>query len=111
MYGFIAYIVTMVVIVTGFYVLSVCISPNHPNPVKNDTYECGFPASKPIITNVNFQYYFYAIIFIIMDIASIGFMLYAIGDQPVREGIIYACFGSLLVVPILYVMSGGKNDT
>jgi NADH-quinone oxidoreductase subunit A len=93
----------------SLWLLSVAISPRSPHPVKEDTYECGLPAPEPIISSVNFQYYFYAIIFIAMDIAGVFFGLYAIGKGDPSFGWVFILFSLLLMIPLSYVMLGGRK--
>jgi len=110
LYNFIAFIVVMTLAGLSLWLLTVAVAPKNPHPVKEDTYECGLPAPEPIISSVNFQYYFYAIIFIAMDIAGVLFVLYAIGKGDPASGWIFILFSLLLMIPLSYVMLGGKRE-
>ena len=44
------------------------IVPHNPNPIKNATYECGMETIGKTWVQFNFRYYFYALIFIAMDV-------------------------------------------
>ena len=110
LYNFIAFIVVMAIAGLSLWLLTVAVAPKNPHPVKEDTYECGLPAPEPIISSVNFQYYFYAIIFIAMDIAGVLFVLYAIGKGNPKFGWIFILFSLLLMIPLSYVMFGGKRE-
>jgi len=109
LYNFIVFIIVMALAGLSLWLLSVAISPRSPHPVKEDTYECGLPAPEPIISSVNFQYYFYAIIFIAMDIAGVFFGLYAIGKGDPSFGWVFILFSLLLMIPLSYVMLGGRK--
>ena len=44
------------------------IVPYKPNPVKSSTYECGMETIGKAWVQFNFRYYFYALMFIVLDI-------------------------------------------
>ncbi|WP_456435860.1 NADH-quinone oxidoreductase subunit A [Thermovibrio ammonificans] len=109
LYNFIVFVVVMFLAGLSLWLLSVAVAPRDPHPVKEDTYECGLPAPEPIIASVNFQYYFYAIIFIAMDIAGVFFVLYSIGKGDPKFGWIFILFSLLLMIPLSYIMVGGNR--
>ena len=109
LYSFIVFVVVMFLAGLALWVLSVAVAPRDPHPVKEDTYECGLPAPEPIIASVNFQYYFYAIIFIAMDIAGVFFVLYSVGKGDPKFGWIFILFSLLLMIPLSYIMVGGNR--
>jgi NADH-quinone oxidoreductase subunit A len=109
LYNFIVFVVVMFLAGLALWVLSVAVAPRDPHPVKEDTYECGLPAPEPIIASVNFQYYFYAIIFIAMDIAGVFFVLYSVGKGDPKFGWIFILFSLLLMIPLSYIMVGGNR--
>ncbi|ADU97459.1 NADH-ubiquinone/plastoquinone oxidoreductase chain 3 [Thermovibrio ammonificans HB-1] len=109
LYNFVVFVVVMFLAGLSLWLLSVAVAPRDPHPVKEDTYECGLPAPEPIIASVNFQYYFYAIIFIAMDIAGVFFVLYSIGKGDPKFGWIFILFSLLLMIPLSYIMVGGNR--
>jgi NADH-quinone oxidoreductase subunit A len=44
------------------------IIPKKPNPVKNSPFECGMETTGKTWVRFNFRYYFYALMFITMDV-------------------------------------------
>ena len=44
------------------------IVPHKPNPTKNSTYECGLETIGKTWVQFNFRYYFYALIFLALDV-------------------------------------------
>jgi len=109
LYDFIVFVGVIAALGLALWAMSVAIAPRNPHPVKEDTYECGLPAPEPIIASVNFQYYFYAIIFIAMDIAGVFFVLYSIGKGDPKFGWVFILFSLLLMVPLSYIMIGGNR--
>ena len=47
------------------------IVPYNPNPIKNDTFECGMETIGKTWVQFNFRYYFYALIFLALDILAV----------------------------------------
>ena len=73
-YGYIAWFliagILFAVIATGLPVLLryVRVVLHRPNPVKTDTYECGMETIGRTWIQFNFRYYFYALIFLTLDV-------------------------------------------
>ena len=44
------------------------IVPKKPNPTKNSTFECGMETIGKTWVQFNFRYYFYALVFIVLDV-------------------------------------------
>ena len=44
------------------------IVPHNPNPIKNSTFECGVETIGKTWVQFNFHYYFYALIFLALDV-------------------------------------------
>ena len=42
--------------------------PHNPNPIKNATFECGMETIGKTWVQFNFRYYFYALVFLALDI-------------------------------------------
>lgn len=101
LYNFVVFVVCMAGAVVALLVMSIAVAPRSPHPVKDDTYECGLPAVEPVVSKVNFQYYFYAIVFIAVDIAGAMFALYAVG----ASNALFAVFPLLVALPVFYVTS------
>ena len=47
------------------------LGPKKPNPIKQDTYECGIEAIGNSWIQFKVQYYIYALVFVIFDIESV----------------------------------------
>ena len=53
--------------------------PNKPNRVKNSTFECGMETIGKTLVRFNFRYYFYALMFISLDILVLFLYPWAVG--------------------------------
>ena len=70
------------------------IVPSHPNPIKSSIFECGMETIGKTWVQFNFRYYFYALIFLSLDILVV--FLYPWAVQLRELGVT-----SLIVVLIL----------
>ena len=70
------------------------IVPSHPNPTKNSIFECGMETIGKTWVQFNFHYYFYALIFLALDVLIV--FLYPWAVQVRELGVT-----SLIVVLIL----------
>ncbi len=71
------YIGLFFIVTIGFSILMVIIPvilrfvkvvPHNPNPLKNLTFECGMETIGKTWVQFNFRYYFYALVFLALDI-------------------------------------------
>ena len=76
-YGYIGLFIILAVLFTilmpliPFILGFLHIVPKKPNPVKSSTYECGMETTGKSWVQFNFRYYFYAIIFVVIDVLTI----------------------------------------
>ena len=64
----VAILFALILILLPVFLRFVRIVPHNPNPVKNDTYECGLETIGKTWVQFNFRYYFYALIFLALDV-------------------------------------------
>jgi NADH-quinone oxidoreductase subunit A len=56
-------------VVTSWALQFVGIRPRvAPNPVKDDTYECGIRTEGPSLVQFNFRFYYIALLFVLLDV-------------------------------------------
>ena len=77
------------------------IVPKKPNPVKNSTYECGMQTIGKAWVQFNFRYYFYALLFVTLDVLVVFLYPWAV---ELRQLGISGFIG--IVVLILFVVVG-----
>jgi NADH-quinone oxidoreductase subunit A len=80
------------------------IIPHKPNPVKNSTFECGMPTIGKTWVRFNFRYYFYALIFLVLDIFAVLLYPWAVDLRNLGFSafIIMLVFIIILVVAYIY---------
>ena len=82
--------------------LSWCVRPLRKRPRAEETYECGYPA-KGDARAIGFDFIYYAVLFLVFDIAAIYLFLYAIvPDMPVGVTISFLLGIATLGLMILY---------
>ncbi|OGS50413.1 MAG: hypothetical protein A3K65_07550 [Euryarchaeota archaeon RBG_16_68_12] len=85
--------------------------PTHPTPLKDLTYECGEVPEGEAAIQFHFQYYMFALIFVVFDVAAVflilwAFVVYGISTHPgtsIAEKVFL--FGPMVLgfIPILFV--------
>ena len=78
--------------------------PNKPNRVKNSTFECGMETIGKTLVRFNFRYYFYALMFIALDILVLFLYPWAVGLRQLGFGglIAITIFIALIMVGYFY---------
>ena len=73
---------------------------NKPNPVKNSTYECGMETIGEAWVQFNFRYYFYALMFIVLDVLVVFIYLWAVSLRQLGS---YGFFVMLVFITFIVV--------
>ena len=76
------------------------VVPKKPNSVKNSTYECGMETIGRSWVQFNFRYYFYALIFLAMDVLVVFLYPWA---TSLREVGIFGFILILVLISIVFV--------
>jgi NADH-quinone oxidoreductase subunit A len=59
------------------------VRPQHPDRVKEATYECGVETEGPTWVQFNFRYYYYALLFVIFDVEAVFLYPWAVSFERV----------------------------
>ena len=80
------------------------VVPHKPNPVKNSTFECGMETVGKSWVQFNFRYYFYALIFLALDVLIVFLYPWAVDLRQLgRFGFIgMLIFISIIVIGYIY---------
>ena len=76
------------------------IIPANPNPVKNSVFECGVETIGKTWVQFNFRYYFYALVFLALDVLVIFLYPWAV---QLRGLGVYSLYAVLVLVAIVFV--------
>jgi NADH:ubiquinone oxidoreductase subunit 3 (subunit A) len=88
------------------------IAPRKPNPIKNQTYECGIETVGATWVQFKVQYYIFALVFLIFDVETVFLFPWAVAfDQlplfAVFEGILFIL---ILVAGLVYAWRKGALE-
>jgi NADH-quinone oxidoreductase subunit A len=80
------------------------IRPRHPDPIKDDIYECGVETEGDTWVQFNFRYYLVALLFVVFDVEVIFLYSWAVafGNILVPGFIAGMVFIAIIVLGYLY---------
>ena len=76
------------------------VVPHNPNPIKNATFECGMETIGKTWVQFNFRFYFYALVFLALDILVVFLYPWAVN---LRELGYFGLIGVLILISIVVV--------
>jgi len=85
------------------------VVPHHPNPVKNATFECGVETIGKTWVQFNFRYYFYALVFISMDVLVVFLYPWAVSLKNLGYAGLVVIIVLTLIVVIGYIYAWKKK--
>ena len=85
------------------------IIPRKSNPVKNSTFECGMETFGKSWVQFNFRYYFYALMFIALDILVVFLYPWAVGLRDLGMGGFWIVLIFIFIVLIGYLYAWKKK--
>ncbi len=77
------------------------IIPHKPNPIKSSTFECGMETIGKSWVQFNFRYYFYALLFIALDVMVVFLYPWAVDLR--RLGY----FGLIIILVFIFIIGVG----
>jgi NADH-quinone oxidoreductase subunit A len=93
---------TMVIIPIVLRLLK--IVPSHPSPIKNSIFECGVQTIGKTWVQFNFHYYFYALIFLALDVLVVFLYPWAVQfrDLGLTSLIVVLIFVFIVLIGYIY---------
>lgn len=85
------------------------VVPHHPNPTKNSTFECGMETIGKTWVRFNFRYYFYALVFLAIDVIVVFLYPWAVGLKELGINGLVGILVLLLIVVIGYLYAWKKK--
>jgi NADH-quinone oxidoreductase subunit A len=76
------------------------VVPYKPSPVKSSTFECGMETIGKAWVRFNFRYYFYALVFIALDVMVVFIYPWAVGLKGLG---LFGFIGILVLIFILFI--------
>ena len=109
-YGYIGLFLVVAVALTAIIILLpvllrfIRIVPHKPNPVKESTYECGLETIGKTWVQFNFRYYFYALIFLALDVLVVFLYPWAVDLRQLGAYglVVMLIFIAIVIVGYIY---------
>ena len=102
-----SFLIGLIAISAGFL-----LGPKKPSTLKNDQYECGFPASHPGQRQFDIKFYLVAIMFIVFDLEVAFIFPWALIIREMSGIAFYAMiiFLTFLIIGLVYEWSKGALE-
>jgi NADH-quinone oxidoreductase subunit A len=85
------------------------IVPSNPNPVKNSIFECGMETVGKTWVRFNFRYYFYALVFLSLDVLVIFLYPWAVQLRVLGTYSLYAVLILFVIILVGYLYAWKKK--
>jgi NADH-quinone oxidoreductase subunit A len=85
------------------------IVPYNPNPIKNATFECGMETIGKTWVQFNFRYYFYALIFLALDILAVFLYPWAVELRQLGTSGFLGALVFIVVIVVGYLYAWQKK--
>jgi len=114
-YGYVALFVLVAILFALTMVLLpsllrlIRIVPQKPNPVKTSTYECGMETIGKTWVQFNFRYYFYALIFVALDVLVVFLYPWAVDLRKLGVAAFVAILTFILIISVGWVYAWRKK--
>ncbi|HEY41649.1 MAG TPA: NAD(P)H-quinone oxidoreductase subunit 3 [Dehalococcoidia bacterium] len=85
------------------------IVPYNPNPIKNATFECGMETIGRTWVQFNFRYYFYALIFLALDVLAVFLYPWAVELRQLGTSGFLGALVFIIVIVVGYLYAWQKK--
>ena len=85
------------------------IVPSNPNPTKNSIFECGMETIGKTWVQFNFRYYFYALIFLALDVLVVFLYPWAVQLRQLGAFSLYVVLILVCIVLVGYIYAWKKK--
>jgi NADH-quinone oxidoreductase subunit A len=85
------------------------IVPDNPNPIKNSIFECGMETIGKTWVQFNFHYYFYALIFLALDVLVVFLYPWAVSLRALGGTSLIAILILVAIIMVGYMYAWKKK--
>ncbi len=85
------------------------VVPHNPNPIKNATFECGMETIGKTWVQFNFRYYFYALVFLALDVLVVFLYPWAVDLKELGYTGLVGVLILLFIVVVGYLYAWRKK--
>jgi len=114
-YGFVGLFIIVAIVFSLFLVIFPVILrylklvPHHPSDIKNATFECGMETIGRTWVQFNFRYYYYALIFIALDVLVVFVYPWAVGVRDLGTSGLAAVLVFIAIIMVGYLYAWRKK--
>ena len=105
----VAVLFACVVIIIPIVLRFLKIVPHNPNPIKNATFECGMETIGRTWVQFNFRFYFYALVFIALDVLILFLYPWAVRLKDLGSSGLVTILVLVFIVVVGYLYAWRKK--
>ncbi len=105
----VALLFTSLLILLPLILRLIHIVPKKPNPIKASTFECGMETIGRTWVQFNFRYYFYALLFIALDVMAVFLFPWAVGLKKLGVLGFTGALIFILIISVGYIYAWRKK--
>ena len=85
------------------------IVPKKPSPIKSSTFECGMETIGKTWVRFNFRYYFYALVFLVLDVLVVFLYPWAVNLRGLGYASLIGVLSLIFIILIGYLYAWRKK--
>ena len=105
----VALLLAAVIILLPAFLRLIKVIPHKPNPTKNSTFECGMETVGKTWVQFNFRYYFFALLFIALDVMVVFIYPWAVELRQAGYFGLVAILVFILIIVVGYIYAWRKR--
>ena len=105
----VAILFSLVMVIIPIILRYLKIVPSNPNPIKNSIFECGMETIGKTWVQFNFRYYFYALIFLALDVLVVFLYPWAVQLRQLGAFSLYVVLILVFIILIGYIYAWKKK--
>ena len=109
LYFVIAILFSLVMVIIPIVLRYLKIVPSNPNPIKESIFECGVETIGKTWVMFNFRYYFYALVFLALDVLVVFLYPWAVQLRQLGAFSLYVVLILVFIVLVGYIYAWKKK--
>jgi len=105
----VAVIFSLAMVVIPIILKYLKIVPSNPNPIKNSIFECGMETIGKTWVQFNFRYYFYALVFLALDVLVVFLYPWAVQLRQLGAFSLYVVLIMVFILLVGYIYAWKKK--
>ena len=102
-------LLTFIMIIIPVILRFLKVVPHNPNTIKNSTFECGMETIGKTWVQFNFRYYFYALVFLVLDVLVVFLYPWAVNLRELRYTGLIGVLILIFIIIIGYIYAWRKK--